>query len=150
MGGRGGASGFNRGGNIYQKLDIPKDGLKGKKFDASNLQGTEKQIQYAQSIINDSHNTLDNQIERSMDQLKYCYSNAEKYGYKKLAHSAAQVKADIEIKKKINDALNRAKTAKGIINNKFALQHGFPEQREALAKKYEKEYEEKYKKKFKK
>ena len=149
MGGRGGSSGFGNG-SIYSKLDIPQNNLKGKRFDASKLEGSEKQIQYAQSIINDAYNTADNEIERAIDSIKYYYANRDKYGYEQLAYSAAKARVFTESKKKLDETLNKTKTASGVIKNKNAIQSVLPQIRETLEQKYRKEYEEKYKKKFKK
>lgn len=149
MGGRGGSSGLGNG-SIYSKLEIPQDTLKDKKFDASKLEGTEKQIQYAQSIINDAYITANNEIDRAIDEVKYDYANMSKYGYEGLAYSAAKARVWIESKKKLDETLSKTKSAAGVIRNKDMIQSVLPQIRGALEEKYRKEYEEKYKKKFKK
>lgn len=152
MGGRGGSSGLSGGDNsdIYKKLEIPQDSLKGKNFDASNLDGTEKQIKYAQSIINDAYITANAEIERAMDAVKYYYANTDKYGYEQLAYNASKARAFTESKKKLEETLSKTKTASGIIKNKGMIQSVLQPMRDALESKYRKEYEKKYKKKFKK
>lgn len=151
MGGRGGSSGLaNKSGSIYSKLDIPEDSLKEKKFDASGLEGSERQIQYAQSIINDAYITANAEIERAIDSVKYDYDNLDKANYEVMAYYAAKARAFTESKKKLDEMLNKSKTAAGIIKNKNTIQGVLPQVREALEEKYRKEYKDKYKKKFKK
>lgn len=146
MGGRGGASGLSGGGangTIYERFDIPIN--RASKFDASGLEGSDKQKSYAQSIINDAFNTADNEIRRAVDAANYY---ASKGGYdEQLAHSAAKARAYTETKNKIEDMANKTKSASSIIKNKFTIQNIIPSMRDSLEEKYRKEYEEKIKKK---
>lgn len=146
-----GSSGFDKGGNgnMYKKLEIPQDVYSGTKFDANRLQGTEKQIRYAQDIIDNGYSAANYEIEIAIEGLKYNY---EKFGtneYEKLVYSAARTRAAVETKKILIEALGRTKTAAGVIKNKYMIQRAMPETVNNLTEKYRKEYLEKYKKKFK-
>lgn len=145
MGGRGGSSELSGGGTVYDRFDIPRNSTR--KFDASRLEGTDKQKSYAQSIINDAFNTADNEISRAVSMAEYY---ASKGGYDELlARSAAKARAYTETKAKIEDMANKTKSASSIIKNKFTIQNVIPSMRNGLEEKYRKEYEEKIKKKKK-
>lgn len=146
LGGRGESGGLGNG-SIYQKLDIPQDTAK-TRFDASKLEGTEKQIAYAQSIIDDAYITADAEIRRAMDAVEYYNKNGD--SIEQLAYSAAKVRVWTESKKKLEETLIKAKTASGIIRNKEIIKSVLPSIRQSLEEKYRKEYENKYRKIFRK
>ena len=156
MGGRGGSSGFSGrdSGSIYKQLDIPKNDLQGKKFDAGKFEGTERQKQYAQDIIDKGYSYIDNQLKNEIQSLENYYKDSKSmnsaYAYMVLADGAASAKALVETKKKLDSMLERTKNAASIIKNKNLIQNALPSVQKELKDKYRKEYEEKYKKKFKK
>ncbi|MCM1219703.1 MAG: hypothetical protein NC548_34920 [Lachnospiraceae bacterium] len=135
---------------LYKNLDIPEDTSKGS-FDASGLKGTEKQIKWAQSIIDDGYRTANAEILRARDAVEYYYKNINKHETTEwLARAAAELMINVKFKKKLDGLFDSAKTASQVIDHRRIITGFFPENRAKLLPRYQKEYEEKFKKKFKK
>lgn len=116
MGGRGGSSGIGKDNGKYDKNGFLKDDTKAP--DVSHLQGSEKQIKYAQDIVNKAFSRFDAKIEELSNPQRINPDLSKKEWNEQRDYQNGEIQDQIDAKNFLINSIKKYTKASHIIDRK--------------------------------